>query len=255
MSLKKIVEELDRTIPVAEEELGLAPPQTAANLVGRKNRAKERVEELKVEYRNEMLKNTTFIVVYGKASETLPQALTEEVGFFSANPMYFYEDLASRIPQELWLNRRSLSGTFSVLQDFMEEKLIELNIQECNQLRFTSEYDLEVKNLPDMVSLVKKAINRQIGSEIVGLQSIYGVLDMAIKAKNTEVANIILPTQDLDLACDLFHNLPRLGGKVLFVSDQKIDTGVKYVDNVIQMKDTTKKSIDATVKEIKKAIK
>src|ERR1035437_5465707 len=103
MSLTTILKEMDTNRPQAEMDVLMGSPETHGARIGMKRAGVEAMERLRLEYRNELMTSTTFIVVTGGSKDTFTQlASSEAFGCFTADPEDFYNNLASRIDPSLF---------------------------------------------------------------------------------------------------------------------------------------------------------
>ena len=257
MSLKTTLTEIKKFQPFAVEDVNSGPAETLNARRGRKNQAIESLKRLKRDYKKELRLNSVFIVTTGSAREDFVKVATEEeFGLFSANPEQFYQDLANRVPPSLYLRKQGVSNIFEVLGRHLEDKMMELDINEYNQLIFKAEHAQQIDSTEQFARLVKSAINKQIGSEIAGIQAIDSLVDTAIEKNHaSDSTPIILSTEDEQFALDLARDLKRLTNRVFLLVAGDATDKVKSVDNALVLQDTTKKSIKDALKTMKKGLK
>jgi hypothetical protein len=254
MSILEKMNEIKKLRPLADEDVDSGPVQTLSARRGRKAQAKERLKSLTDEYSKELLNSALFIVVSGENREDF---ITEgsKFGCFSVDSEEFYKDLASRIPASLYLGKSTVSNVFDILGRHLEDKMSELGVVGYPQLLFKQEYAQQLNSKDEFTNLVKRAINDQLGSEIVGLQSIRSLVPTFISTdyaeKNTP---IILSTGDDKLALSLLKDLKRLTSKVFLVTVGEASDKLKN-ENSIQLKEANNKSINQAMKLIKNSIK
>lgn len=256
MSLQSILTEINKIKPLAEEDVDSGPVGTLSARRGRKNQAIEELKRLKSEYRKEMLKTSIFIIAVGSTKDDFTKISTEEFGLFTTDPEEYYSDLAKRVHPTLYLDKQGVSNVFDVLGRHLEDKMNELDILEYNQLLFKSEYSQVLKSEEEFKTLIKRAINKQIGSEVVGIQSVDTLLTKAIDNNySSTITPIVLPTNDETLATELFQDLKRLTPKVFMVVSGESTKSKETLDNCIILRDNNKKTVEAALNKIKKSIK
>lgn len=210
MSLSTVLKEIETNRPNAEMDITMGSPQTYGGRVGLKRAAIEAVERLKLEYRNELMASTSFIIVTGSARNAFSElASSEKFECFSVDSEELYRDLVSSVDPQLF-GRENAKGLFNIIDNVLRDKAVDLGIRSYPTLSFSDKYNSAVNNAEDLVSLVKTAINDQVGSEIVGLNSVYSIVDEAIKRNHSAtVTPVILNTSDEKFALDLQKNLKR----------------------------------------------
>src|ERR1700688_1242045 len=140
MSLKKILNEMEQNRPNAEMDVTLGTPNTYGSRVGLKRAATEAIKRLRIDYRNELMTSTVFIVVTGTGRDQFTQlASLDTFGCFSSDPEEFYRDLASRINPTLF-GRESLRQIFNIAGNVLEDKMLELDIGSYNAVQFSDKY-------------------------------------------------------------------------------------------------------------------
>lgn len=257
MSLATVLEEIQKLKPYAEEDPYAGPPETMNGRVGRRNQAVERLKTLKQEYRKNILESAVFIIVTGEKREAFTTAATGEFGCIEANPNAFYENLADRLLPAFMQRRESVPNLFDILSRHLEDTMTNLGVIGYNQLIFRQEYQVTVNNKAELTDLIRRAINDQVGAEMVGMQATYDMVDKGIKdGLGAKTVPIILSTGDAKLAIDLNNSLNRLKpkGKFLVVAG-KGNKDLKAVDGVLNVKDPSPSEVEKTLKAISGATK
>ena len=258
MSLSKIIEEINVVKLLAEEVLDESKfRETLRARRGIKNQSIDRLAHLKRQYQKELLDSAIFIVVTGDKKDSFVSVATEKFKCFSANPNELYEDLANSIPEALYKGKESLTGIFDILGRYLEDKATDLNLAEYNQLIFKSKYQMALKDKADLVSLIRTAINEQIGSEIVGIQAIASLTNTAIdKGHGLKVIPVVLPVEDELLALSLESSLKRLRTRgVHLVTAGKSAKALKAVSGSINVKDPTDENVELALTNISNSVK
>lgn len=256
MSLQSTLEEIKKVKAFAEEDVNSGPIETLNGRRGRKAQAIEQLKRLKRDYKQSLMQNTVFIVSTGSGRDEFEKTATEEFGLFSANPEAFYSDLANRVPQSLYVGKEGVSNIFDVLGRHLEDKMMELDINEYNQLLFKAEYAKQVNSVEEFTQLIKQAINKQIGAEIAGVQAIDSLVDQAIaKNHSDKITPVVLSTGDEQFALDLVRDLERLTTRVFLSVTGKSTKTLKSVDGALLLKDASKENVQAALTEMRKNLK
>lgn len=251
MSLAKVLEEIKKVKPYADEDVNSGPVETLNGRRGRKNQAIERLTTLRQEYRQSMLDTAAFIIVTGDKREEFAEA-AKNFKCFSADPNEFYIDLANHVPPIFYGGNASVNDAFDVLGRHLEDKARNLGIIGYPQLIFRQDYRVTLKSKNDLIDLTRRCINEQVGSEIVGLQALSTLTDSAIDAGHSgKITPIILSTSDEKLALDLDNTLVRLKprGVFLVVAGKGTKT-LKAVKDAIFVKDATPEAVEQALKTI-----
>lgn len=257
MSLENVLKEIQTYKPFAEENVEAGPIETLNGRRGRKNQAIEALIRLKRDYRSDLLKSALFIIVAGSQRNEFETIATgEKFNLFSADPEQFYKDLANRVSPSLYVGKEGVSNLFDVLGRHLEDKMGELDVNQYNQLIFKEKYIKTARNQEEFAQIVKEAINEQIGSEIVAIQSVTSILDNAIARNHAgKTTSIVLSTGDEKLATDLLRDLDSRGNRALLVLAGKASKTLKSLENVISVKESTEETVKTALDQIKSALK
>lgn len=256
MSLQQTLEEIKKVKPFAEEDVTTGPAETLNARRGRRNQSIEKLKILKRAYTRDMLATAVFIVATGAGRESFAALAQEKFGCFSADPEEFYKDLAGRVPPVLYLNKDTVSNIFDVLGRHLEDKMGELDINEYNQLLFKAEFAGKITSADEFTDLVKRAVNKQIGAEIAGLQAIRSLAEVAIEKEHSDrITPIVLTTNDEQLALDLTRDLARLNPRVYLTVTGKSSKVIKSTEGAIVMKEANEETVTETMTSIRSSLK
>lgn len=257
MSLESTIKEIKRLKPFAEENTEDGPVETLSGRRGRKNQALGELQRLRRVYINDLLRSAVFIVVTGKGREEFETIATGQAfGLFSSDPETFYKDLARRVHPTLYAGSASPTNLFDVLGRHLEDKMSELEVNEYNQMIFKEKYIQVVSTPEQFVTLLKRAINEQIGAEVVGVQAAHSIVDKAIQMGHAaKITPIVLSTGDDSLALSLVKDLERLSPRVFLVNVGKTSKELRAVEDSINLKEVNEEVVKTTFDKIKATIK
>lgn len=257
MSLTQTMEQIKTTLPFTTENVDEGPRETMSARRGRKARAIEEMKTLKQSYRQGLLQSAVFIVTTGSEKSTVASLANDKFECFVIDPGEFYDRLADRIPEALWKGKESVVNLFEVIGRHLYDMAVDLDLNEYNQLIFKQEHYVSIKTRENLVTLLKKAINSQVGAEIAGIQSVTSIVDAAIKRGHTaKVTPIVLATDDETLAIDLESSLRRLNPRGVFlVVAGKGTKNLRAVPGVVSIKDPTEENVGKALKELSNSIK
>lgn len=252
MSLTTILKEMEKNRPNAEMDVTLGTPSTYGGRVGLKRAATESLKHLRLDYRNELMRTTLFIVVTGPDRNEFSQlASNETFGCFSVDPDDLFKELTSKISPTLF-GREGVRQLFNIFGNVLEDKALSLDIASYPMLQFSEKYNSVVNNAADFTALAKRAVVDQVGSEIVGINAVHSVVDRAI-AKNhaASVTPVVLNTEDEKFALDLQNNLKRLTSKVFLVNAGKTSKTLKNAKDVVLVKTVSEETVGEALTAIK----
>jgi hypothetical protein len=256
MSLSQVLEQIKKVKPLAEEDISSGPRETYAGREGRKRNAVEQLGTLKEQYIDELRMSAVFILVSGSNKEDFANIAQSEYKCFKADPEGFYKDLANRLPEELYTHKTPTANLFDVMGRHLEDKANEMKIVGYPQLIMKNKYQRAVKSREDFVSLIKEAINDQVGSEIAGIHAIRSIADTAINSDHgSKMTPIVMATDDETLALDLKNTLGRLGSQVFLVAAGKGSKTIKSTEGAFTLKEVNTKSVENVLTNVKSLCK
>lgn len=257
MSLSKVLEEIKKVKPHADEDCEVGPIETLNGRRGRKRAAIEQLKTLKRQYTDELRRSAAFILVTGSARDSFTNIATQEFKCFSADPEAIYKELANRISPALYQGRDTVGDLFDVLGRHLEDKAGEIGIVGYPQLIFKQQYRRNISNKEEFAELVKQALNEQVGGEIVGINAVHTLTNEAIERNHSaRVTPIILSSSDEKLVVDLSSSLERLTSRVFVVTAGKSSKAIKAsVPGVISIKEPTNESVEQALTTISETIK
>lgn len=256
MSLSKVLEEIKKVYPYINEDVDSGPPETLSGRRGRKNQAVESMKRLKRQYTSELLQTAAYILVLGDKRDLFASIATENYQCFNCNPDTFFQDLANRVPQSLYLGKEGMSNIFDILGRHLEDKALDLDIVAYPQLIFRQEYSRHLSSREDFTALVRQAVVDQVGGELVGIQAVHSLVVAAIERDHTaKFTPILLPTSDDKFALTVARDLGRISKRVFVVSVGKTSKLVKSVEGAIFVKDPTNENVENALKTISDSLK
>jgi hypothetical protein len=258
MLLEEIIKELKALRPFLTEDTDGGPMNTLRQRRGRQVQAMERTKILRTEYRISLTAGSLFIIAVGDKNKEFSETTNKKGDRllpYSSDPEQFYNDLANRVHPTLYQGKESVSNLFDVLSRHLEDKMMEIGASGFNQLIFKEKYIKTIKNSKDFAALVKQAINEQLGTEVVGLQAIDSVLDVAIDTGNTaQTTAITLNTNDYALVADLLRDLGRLTKRVVVVVAGNAPEN-PILNGALQVNEVNEKTVKSTLSTISKMFK
>ena len=256
MNLESLVKEIEKNKKYAEEVIDGGNPATLNTRLGRKKAAKYRLEELYVQYRLDIKSHLVFIVPVGKDAEAISK-LAEESGTIVSNADSFYEDLANRIPTVLYNGKQTQSSLIDVFSRHLEDKANEIGVRSYPMVVYSRKYAKKIKSKEELLELIKKIINEDVGSEIVAMQILDEVAQIAMKDSFSKgKLPVVVSLNDQDLVEEIVKGLKTLSPNVFMVgSSGKTGRGKKSNGNVIGLKSIDAEGLEEAFAEIKKQVR
>lgn len=260
MSLTSILKEMESNKENAAMDLQLGSPATYGGRLGLKRAATEAIKRLRLQYRDELIKSASFIIVTGSEKDSFSQSASGDTfGCFSVDPESFYMDIAKdvsppSVKPPLW-GREGIRQLFGIAQNVFRDKATDLDIDSYPSLAFNDKYNIAVSSAEDFAAVLKTAINDQVGSEIVGIYAVNSILDKAIERKHSSpVTAVVLNTGDEKFALDLQKNLKRLVPRVFLVSAGKSSKTVSGSEGAILVKKVNDENVGEALSTIRNKI-
>lgn len=262
MSLQTILKDIELNREFAEMNAELGPETTRVGRMGQKRNAVENIKRLKAQYRKELMTSTLFIIVTGSARNHFADMATGETfGCLANDPDSIYTELASKIDTRLY-GRESTKNLFNIITNLLQDKALDLDIQSYNGLMFNERYNTTVTTAEELVPVLRRAVNEQVGSEIVGINAIFSIVDEAIKKQHSAIVTpVILCTEDESFARDLLRNLKSHRGadgvnrgltqNVFLVGAGKVSKELKDSGASIFVKQITEDSVGEVLADIR----
>lgn len=255
MSLSEILKKIKEVKPFAEENVDEGPVETLAGRRGRKNQSIESLKRLKTLYKDTLRETAVFILVVGDKRDEFTKVATENYKCFSSDPDFFYSDLIDRIPNFSYLGKENIVNIFDILGRHLEDKALELDIIGYPQLIFRQEYHKHISSRQDLLDLVKQAVTEQVGGEVVGVQAVKNLTDVAIERNNAaQFTPILLPSGDEKFVLTVAKDLHRINNKVFIVVAGETSKDFK-AHSAMVVADPTNENIKKTLKTISNHLK
>jgi len=249
MSLEAILEEIKKEKVVAEQDLDLVSPMVLYVKKGQVNSAKERLEKLYIDYKNQILRQSIFILVTGQDSETFASIANESFKCFTLDTETFYKEIANEISPQLYEGKNINSSVFDVVNNVLEDRMKNLDVMSYNFLTFDSKYSRMINSKPELVEVLKNAINDQVGGEVIGLDALEKVSKEAVNSDyKSKIVPILLYTKDEGLVSSISDDLRRVNPRVVRVSAGKVNNPDLNV--LTNIKEVTEETVGKALKEI-----
>jgi hypothetical protein len=229
MSLENVLEKISNEQIVANQDLNTVSPAVLPYKKGQVRAAKDRLELLRNELKQETLKRSVFIVVTGDQNKQFAEIAEQEFRCYNVSANQLATDIVNKMSDQLYLGKALNANTFEIVDNLLEDRMKDLDIASYNRLAFNAKYLRNIKNKQEMIDLVSEAIADSIGSEVLGLDALERVVDLIVESKKaSRVVPIVLTTNNDILTNDLQKNLKRIASKVFSVSAGQSTTKTSF---------------------------
>lgn len=216
--LEQILEKIDKEKKIAEIDLDMVSKRALPYKKGQVMSARERLEKLYVDYKNEVLKRSIFILTTGSDAGAFANIAEEKYKCFTLEAKTMYKEVVKEIDSQLYQGKMANASLFDVVESILEKRLKLLDIVSYNSLMFNSKYQKTIKDEAGMVDLVTNAVNDIIGGEIIGLDALERVSKVAVNKKyKSKIVPILIYSQDEHLISSLSRDIKRVSSKVVTV--------------------------------------
>lgn len=236
MNLNDIVKKIKEHKAFAEEVINEDDdPRTVKSRIGRKNQSREALQILYREYKAELRNKIAVLMVTGAEAKLFCDIAENEGNMVSAVADSLYEDIVDRIDERLLTGTESTSSLIDIMGRYLEDKAGDLDIQSYPALRAHEKYSERIKNKGDMLSLTKRMINTEIGTELVGFEVLEQVTRKAVNELfDGKILPVVVLLKDDSLAEQVAEGLRTIGNVTIVTAGEghKIEGAllVKEVD-------------------------
>lgn len=189
---------------------------------GNISQAKEKLNELYMQYRKAVMTHSLFMVVVGSSAKKFAVESQKSFSTYSFDADDMYVSIANQIPEMLYKNKLASRALFDHIMARFEERARQIDIIGYTPILFKQEYKRTLKDKSELISLMREAFAKTVGNEVVGLDAIEKASTIAVnEGFEGKVVPIILHTNDLDFAKGLTKDLNRISPHVLIIKAGK----------------------------------
>lgn len=252
MNIQNLVKQIQEKTLAANDNLEDATNSTRAMREGNRRAARESLADLKQEYRKQLLTSASYVVVSGSQSKELEAAIESESLALTVDSEEFYQELLSKIDERSYMNRPVDGTFFNALANSIEDIAREIGIKSYPQILFKSEYHQIISSKDQVLKLLKLIVNKDLGSELIGIHAVNKVMDKALKREQADsFTPLFLTAEDKTLALALSNDLGRLSSNVFLVCAGKTSKSLKNVQNSLSIDEVNKETIEQLLEAIR----
>ena len=249
--LKQILDNYKVASGIANQEINEDPRGYQVRL-GKVNRAKSDLKELTNKYRDVIRSSSSFILVSGDNAEAFSKMASKDFGCFVVDGEAVPRIVASQMHKDIYTGKSLTSSSFDTANGFLTDVLDDIGVVSYPYMLFNKTYSKILNDEDDLRNLLKIAIGEKIGYEIAGVFATNHIVEDALKQGfSGKTFPIILTTTDEEYMRNLREGLLSTTKNVFVVSTSEgslEDIAISKLDKM------TKKSVESTLKEIKKRI-
>jgi hypothetical protein len=249
MSFKEILSKIEEEKKIAETDLNTVSPRAYPYKKGQVDRAKENLESLYVDYKNQVLKNAVFILVTGTHSDEFANIAEEKFQCFNIDGKSFYKEIVDQLSPELYQQKNLNASVFDIAGNVLEDKMKNLDVVSYNSLTFSSKYAKFVKTKNEMIEILADAVNDSVGGEVVGLDALEKVSKEGVnKGYKSRVVPILLRSKDENFLLKIAGSLRTINPRVVMIVAG--ESGNKNINPLASITEVSETSVGDALKEI-----
>jgi hypothetical protein len=216
--LEQILDEINKQKKVAEIDLSEVSPRAYPYKKGQVDSAKNKLEGLYIDYKNELLNRAVFILVTGNKSKEFANIAQKEYKCFSMAGETLAEEVVQEINPELYKGKTINASIFDVIDSVLEKKMKSLDVLSYNSLMFNVKYQKVVNTKDEMISVTKDAINDIVGGEVVALDALERAAKEAVnKNYKSKIVPILIYSEDFNLIKTLSRDIIKINPRIVRV--------------------------------------
>lgn len=251
--LEQILNQITEQKKIAEIDLDSVSRRVYPYKKGQVDSAKNKLESLYIDYKNEILNRSIFILVTGDESQEFAKIASEEYECFSVNANDLAQEIVSEINPQIYLNKTAGSAIFDVIDSVLEKKMKKLDVLSYNSLMFDSKYQRNIGSKEDMVSLVQEAINDIVGGEVVALDALEKTTIKAVnKNYKSKIVPILIYSDSIDLTNKLFNDIVGINRRVANITAGKTKGKSKQLNVLTKITEIDSEKVGEALKKIAK---
>jgi hypothetical protein len=218
MSFQQILEKIKEHKTTLTLEVLPGDP-TARTKAGMINQAKTQIENLKHDFRDEALRRSLFIVVFGKKARELSAVLQKEFAVKSASPRLLTSKIVDQISPSLYDNKQLHPSVIDSASSILEDLSRDMGVEHLPAVYYDgSKHAVQLKNRADLEKLLETLLLEKVGGEIFGINAVMNSLDDLIETEySAPVLPMVIEVSE-EGASKLVSDLSRLSKNVVTIS-------------------------------------
>jgi hypothetical protein len=222
--LEQLLTEINKQKKDAEIDIDAVDPRVREHVKGKIRRAKNQLEQLYVEYKNEILKRSVFIMATGQNARSFANIAEEEYKCFKIDGDTFFKDIVDEVHPDLYEGKTVNSSVFEVLNNLLEDRMKNLDVISYNSLMFDTRYQKTVKDKNELIQVARDAITDIIGGEVLGLDALERVSREAVNREyKSKMVPIVIYSEDEKFIKKASEQVKNLTTKVFVVNSKEND--------------------------------
>jgi hypothetical protein len=200
---------------------------TARVKLGLINQAKEKIAQLKYDFRDEALRKSVFIVVYGTRAKQTKKILTEQFGVRDGSPRNMVAKIVDKLDAGLYNNRQLHPSVIDMSSAVLDDLASNIGVDHVPAFYYDGhKHAVQLNNRGDLERVLEKVVLEKVGGEIFAVDAVMDSLDQLIADEYDQpVLPVVMETTE-DNVEKLSNDLKRITPNV-FVMGAGVEAGAK----------------------------
>jgi hypothetical protein len=253
MSFEQILEKIKEQSAVLKTEILPGDP-TSRVKAGMISQARTQIASLRQDFRDEALRRSVFIVVFGKRSKETSKLLQEEFAVKVGSPRLLAEKIVNKIHPSLYMNKPLHPSVIDTASSIMDELARDLGIEHYPMFYYDGvKHAVQINGRKDLEILIENTLLEKVGGEIFAVNAVMDSLDGLIEEEYTsDVLPIVMETDEESVE-KLSSDLRRITKNVFTMS---VSGGKTKADLKLSSKQKLdRETLEKALIEIKKNLK
>ena len=237
-SFEALIKDIDKNRTIASTDISDSDPKTYNARLGKQKRAKQNLDDLFLEYREQVKNRAVFILTKGAQADSFIDVATgEDFGCFEVGADILYNQILLKVDKRYYDDQTSSPALFDLLMSSFNDICNDIGIISYPAVLFEKKYKRRLKSKEDLLKLTKEAFNDKVGSDLVGL---YAIDKVARKAVNEGYGGTTIPiivhSKDSKLVDELENSLKNINQNVFKVATTKKQTSDDVVKTLTKIR-------------------
>jgi len=242
MSFDKILANLKENENILKMEI-LPTDPTARTKAGMVNQARQEIERLKQDFRDEALKRSVFILVFGSRADKAAKILKENFGVLNGSPSLLTAQIIEKLDAGLYNNKQLHPSVIDLSSTVLDGLATELGIDFVPPFYYDGhKHAVMLKSREDLDKVLTTVILEKVGGEIFAVNAIMANLKTMIEEEYSQPVIPMVMEIDGEMAAKMKTDLQRINKNVFTMN-------VGGADQAADLKMTAKQKLDKNVIE------
>lgn len=251
-NLKELIEEIKLLKTETAVELDDTDLRTYNVKLGLLRQAKQKLEDLKQQYKVAVSNRVAYILAVGSESGELVKRSVKDFGVIEYDANTMVDDLIKDIPEEFYVGKTMSSAILDMVTNHLYTKVEDIKIENMpTALYYEARYNNTINSKEDLARDVKMILNEQVGKELMAFDAVHKA---SVKALEEEFSGKIVPVMinaTEENIADIGRSLSSTTKNVFVVSSGEVSDKIKE-SSLAYLEKLTKKEIENALVSVQK---